>query len=96
MKKQIWMRLVLGAALVGGVALVASAPANADPDYSNSCHQRLNSDKARIDHDAHRHGNNSPQVNHDVDRMDRDRQWCRDHHSDWDHSSFDVGIYFRP
>jgi hypothetical protein len=28
--------------------------------------------------------------------MNSDRQWCRDHHSDWDHSRFDVGIYFRP
>jgi hypothetical protein len=26
--------------------------------------------------------------------MDQDRQWCRDHHSDWDHTRFDVGIYF--
>jgi hypothetical protein len=43
-----------------------------------------------------RHGNDSPQVNRDVNRMDSDRQWCRDHHSDWDHSRFDVGIYFRP
>jgi hypothetical protein len=27
--------------------------------------------------------------------MDSDRQWCRDHHADWDHSRFDIGIYFR-
>jgi hypothetical protein len=26
--------------------------------------------------------------------MDADRQWCRDHKADWDHSMFDVGIYF--
>jgi hypothetical protein len=24
-----------------------------------------------------------------------DRQWCRDHHADWDHSKFDVGIYIK-
>lgn len=96
MKRQIWHRAVLAVALTGGMLLVASAPVRADRDYSESCHERLESDHARIDHDAARYGPDSYRVNHDVDRMDRDRQWCRDHHSDWDHSRFDIGIYFHP
>jgi hypothetical protein len=94
--KNLWTRIILTTALAGGLALAVGAPINAQPDYSDACHQRLENDRARIDHDAARHGNGSPQVNRDVDRMNSDRQWCRDHHSDWDHSRFDVGIYFRP
>jgi hypothetical protein len=25
--------------------------------------------------------------------MESDRQWCRDHKSDWDHSKYDIDIY---
>ena len=89
-------RVVLTTALAGGLFLAVGSPLNAEPDYGNACHGRLENDRARIDHDAARHGNDSPQLNRDVNRMDSDRQWCRDHHSDWDHSRFDVGIYFRP
>ncbi|MGB6198044.1 MAG: hypothetical protein WA871_11560 [Candidatus Acidiferrales bacterium] len=89
-------RVVLTSALAGGLLLAVGTPLSAQPDYSNACHQRLENDRARIDHDAARHGDHSPQVNRDVNRMNGDRQWCRDHHSDWDHSRFDVGIYFRP
>ena len=89
-------RILLTTALAGGLALAVGSSLSAEPDYGDACHQRLENDKARIDHDAARHGNDSPQVNRDVNRMDSDRQWCRDHHSDWDHSRFDVGIYFRP
>ena len=94
--KKIFTRVILTTALAGGLLFAAGTPLTAEPDYGNACHQRLENDRARIDHDAARHGNDSPQVNHDVNRMNADRQWCRDHHSDWDHSRFDVGIYFRP
>lgn len=68
---------------------------SADKDWNNACHERLEHDKARIDHDAARYGDHSRKVDHDVDKLDADRQWCRDHHADWDHSRFDVGIYLR-
>ena len=92
MKKQI-VRLALGSAL----ALAFTLPtANvAFGDTSADCHRKLESDRAKIDRDAARHGENSGQVNRDVARMDGDRNWCRDYHSDWDHDRFDVGIYFK-
>ena len=92
MKKQI-VRLALGSAL----ALAFTLPtANvAFGDTSADCHRKLESDRAKIDRDAARHGENSGQVNRDVARMDGDRNWCREHHSDWDHDRFDVGIYFK-
>jgi hypothetical protein len=89
-------RILLTTALAGGLALAVGSSLSAEPDYGDACHQRLENDKARIDHDAARHGNNSPQVHHDVDRMENDRAWCRNHHADWDHTRFDVGIYIRP
>jgi hypothetical protein len=89
-----WTRIALTTALAGGLLFAVSAPARADRDYTSDCRARLQADKDRIDRDAARHGNGSRQVNNDVNRMDADRQWCRDHHSDWDHSMFDVGIYF--
>lgn len=96
MKKKIWLRMIMTAALAGGLSLAAIAPARADRDYSGSCRDRLESDRARIDHDAARYGPDSYRVDRDRDRMDRDRRWCRDHHSDWDHSRLDIGIYFHP
>jgi hypothetical protein len=88
-------RILFTTALAGGLMFVVGTPAQADHDYGPDCANKLNADKARIDHDAARHGNDSPQVQHDVARMDQDRQWCRDHKADWDHSSFDVGIYIK-
>jgi hypothetical protein len=67
----------------------------ADKDWSNACHERLEHDKAHIDHDAARYGEHSRKVDRDVDKLEADRQWCRSHHADWDHSQFDVGIYLR-
>ena len=83
----------LGVALGVGLLWVGSAPAFADRDYAPGCHDRLNGDRARIDRDARRFGEGSPQVRRDVDRMDRDRDWCRSHHAEWDHKLFDFGIY---
>ncbi|MGD0840282.1 MAG: hypothetical protein ABSA32_03900 [Candidatus Acidiferrales bacterium] len=90
---KLWTRVALTTALAGGLLLAVGAPVRATPD--NACNQRLENDRARIDRDAARHGDHSRQVDNDVNRMDQDRQWCRDHHSDWDHTRFDVGIYFR-
>jgi hypothetical protein len=82
------LKYALAGALAFGVSMPLASLARAD-----SCHDRLQADKDRIDREAARHGNDSPQVHHAVDRMEKDRQWCRDHHMDWDHNVFDVGIY---
>jgi len=92
MKKKI-IRLALASALAMAFTLTLDRAAFGDPN--EGCHRRLESDRARIDRDASRHGQDSPQVDRDVDRMDSDRNWCRGHHSDWDHSRLDVGIYLR-
>ena len=92
MKKQI-VRLVVGSALA--ITFTMSAAVVTRADDRDECHRRLEADRARIDRDAAKHGNDSRQVAHDVDRMDNDRSWCRDHHADWDHTRFDVGIYLK-
>lgn len=93
--KRIWSRIALTTVLAGGLILTVGGTARADRDYKSDCQKRLDSDRARIDRDAHRYGEHSRQVDHDVAKMDSTRQWCRDHKTDWDHSRFDVGIYFR-
>ena len=45
--------------------------------------------------DSARYGEHSRQVDRDVQRMDDNRKWCRNHKADWDHGRFDIGIYFR-
>lgn len=94
--KQFLGRVILTAALGGGLLLSSAAiPAMADRDWTNDCHKRLEDAKARLDHDAARFGEHSPRVDRDRDRLEDARKWCRDHHADWDHSQFDVGIYIR-
>ncbi len=90
-----WNRLMFTGVLAGGLLFASAGTARADRDWKEDCHRRLESDRARIDRDAARRGEHSPQVNHDVERMNSDRQWCRDHKADWDHDRFDIGIYFR-
>lgn len=92
MKKQL-IRLVLGSALAVAFTLPAGTATFADRDWRNDCHKRLEADRARIDRDSARHGDHSRQVDRDVSRMETDRAWCRNHHADYDHSRFDVGIY---
>jgi hypothetical protein len=92
MKKQI-IRLAVGSALA--IAFTLSAAHVTLGDVRDDCHRKLEADRARIDHDAAKHGDHSRQVARDVDRMDADRNWCREHHSDWDHTRFDVGIYIK-
>jgi hypothetical protein len=92
MKKQI-LHLAIGCALAIAFMLTTGRATFGDP--GGDCHNRLEADRARIDRDAARHGQDSPSVRHDVDRMEADRQWCRDHHADWDHNRFDIGIYVR-
>lgn len=92
MKKQM-VRVALSSALA--VTFLLSVGYSTFGDDRAECNKRLDADRARIDRDAKRHGNDSPQVGKDVERMDNDRAWCRDHHADWDHSRFDVGIYVK-
>ena len=89
------VRFVLGGVLAAGLLFAAGKPALADKDWGPSCHSRLEADRARIDRDAARRGENSPQVRRDVDRMEATRAWCRNHHADWDHPRFDIGVYLR-
>jgi hypothetical protein len=92
MKKPI-IRLALGAALA--IAFTLSAGQATFGDSNADCAKRLEADRARIDRDAAKHGEHSRQVDNDVARMNSDRSWCRDHKADWDHTRFDVGIYFK-
>ena len=92
---KLWSRMVLTSALAGGLVLAFGGTARADRDWKEDCNRRLDSDRARIDRDVARHGEKSRQVDSDVNRMQEDRQWCKDHKADWDHHKFDIGIYFR-
>lgn len=90
----VWTRMVLTAALAGGLLFTFGGAARADSQ--KDCKRRLESDRSRIDRDGSRYGEHSRQANNDVVKMDETRQWCRDRKSDWDHSRFDVGLYIRP
>ena len=91
--KKAWSRLILTSALASGLLFAVGSTARADRDWRDDCSRRLEADRAKIDRDASRFGNESRQVSRDIARMDTDRQWCRDHHAEWDHTHFDVGIY---
>src|SRR5580693_513082 len=88
MKNQI-TRIALGSILAAAFTL--SAATVTFGDIRADCERRLEADRARIDNDAAKHGEHSRQVDKDVARLETDRQWCRDHHADWDHAKFDVG-----
>ncbi|MFZ0981504.1 MAG: hypothetical protein WAN23_19035 [Candidatus Acidiferrales bacterium] len=92
MKKHI-VRLAVGSVLA--IAFTLSAAHVTLGDVRDDCRRKLEADRARIDRDAAKHGDHSRQVDKDIDRMDADRNWCREHHADWDHDRFDVGIYIR-
>jgi len=92
MEKRI-LRLALASALAIAFTLTMGRVTFGDPN--DDCHRRLESDRARVDRDAAKHGQNSSQVSRDVARMDNDRNWCRSHHADWDHSTLDIGIYLK-
>ncbi len=95
MKNKLWSRVILTGVMASGLVLAFGSAARADHDWKGDCQHRLDTDRARIDRDAARHGEKSRQVSNDVAKMDGDRQWCRDHKADWDHDRFDIGIYFR-
>jgi hypothetical protein len=89
------IRIVLTGVFAAGLLLATGKPASAEKDWGPSCRDRLEAARARIDRDVARHGENSPQVRRDVDRMEDSRRWCRDHRADWDHARFDIGFYIR-
>jgi hypothetical protein len=86
-----FIRLSLMGALAVGLTLPLVSTARAD--VNADCHARLQAAKERIDRDAAKYGEHSAKVDHDVAKLEEQRQWCRDHKADWDHSLFDVGIY---
>jgi hypothetical protein len=88
-------RVILGLALATAVTLPVGQATFGDRDWSSDCSRRLEADRARIDNDAAKHGEHSRAVDRDVDKLEADRHWCRDHHADWDHNKFDVGIYIK-
>ena len=94
--KQFLGRVILTAALGAGLLLGSAAvPAHADRDWANDCHRRLEGARARLDHDVARFGQHDRRVERDRDKLEDARRWCRDHHADWDHNRFDVGVYVR-
>src|SRR4051794_30051518 len=91
--KNKWTRAALTVALGASFLFAAGSPALAGRDYRENCRSRLEADRARIDRDASRFGENSRAVLRDRQRMDSDRAWCRSHRADWDHNRFDIGVY---
>jgi hypothetical protein len=87
--------IILGSALAIGLTLPLGRATFGERDWGGDCHRRLEADRARVDRDVARYGEHSRKVDRDVARLDDDRRWCRNHRADWDHSRFDVGIYFR-
>ena len=88
-------KIILGSALAIGLTLPMGISTSADRDWGPACRNRLESARAKIDRDVARHGENSRQVERDRERLEEARQWCRSHHSDWDHGRFDIGVYLR-
>ena len=89
------VKLVLGSALAVTFTLPMGHVTFADKDSSDECHRKLEADRSRIDRDVAKHGENDRMVDRDRERLESDRQWCRDHRADWDHSKFDVGVYIK-
>jgi len=92
MTKHIIRYALMGAFAVGMTLPVVST---ARADVNSDCRARLQAQKDKIDRDAAKYGEHSAKVDHDVAKLDQERQWCRDHKADWDHNLFDVGIYVR-
>jgi hypothetical protein len=87
------IRYILMGALAVGLTLPLCGTARADHDDRDECRSRLQAQKAKIDRDAAKYGEHSAKVDHDVAKLEQERQWCRDHKADWDHDLFDVGVY---
>lgn len=95
MKNKGITRVIFGCALAMAFTLPIGQATFGDRDYASDCHRRLEADRARIDRDVAKHGEASRMVDRDRDRLEADRQWCKDHHTDWDHSRFDIGVYLK-
>lgn len=96
MNKTICSRLLLSTAVAVALMFGLGATVGADSDHKEACRARLENDRGRIDRDASRYGEHSHAVDRDINKMNADRQWCKEHNAEWDHTRFDVGIYFRP
>jgi hypothetical protein len=86
-------RVAIGGVLAAGLLFATGKPASGDKDWGPSCRDRLEAARVKVDRDVARHGEKSPQVRRDVEKMEATRRWCREHHADWDHPRFDIGIY---
>jgi hypothetical protein len=91
--ENVWIRLILSIAMVGGLLLGFGTSSLADGDHREACERRLESDRTRIDSDVIRYGDSSRQVGRDITRMDKSRRWCREHRADWDRARFDLSFY---
>lgn len=92
-RENVWIRLTLSTAIVGGLIFGSGIASFADGNHRDKCELRLESSRARIDSDVIRYGDNSRQVGRDIVKMDKSRQWCREHKMDWDHDRFDLSFY---
>ena len=88
-----FIRYITLGALAVGLTLPMAGTARADHDSREECRERLQAQKAKIDRDRDKYGEHSAKVEHDVGKLEQERQWCRGHKADWDHNFFDVGIY---
>src|SRR6185437_9208034 len=64
-------RLTLGLALAVTFALPAAQMtfADHDHDFKEDCHRRIESDRAKVDREAAKHGEHSRQVDRAVDKL---------------------------
>jgi len=79
MNRNVWIRLALSTALARRTHARVRRACSRRRGPPEECHRRLESDRARIDSDVIRYGDSSRQVGRDVAKMDKSRQWCRDH-----------------
>jgi hypothetical protein len=89
------LHAVLASILAGGLFVVAGVPQLGAEENGNACSERLERNRVKIDRDASRFGADSRQTNRDREKMEADRNWCRNHHFDWDHERFDIELYLR-
>jgi hypothetical protein len=93
--KRWFLPAVLATAMTGGLFMVAGVPQSRAADKDDACRVRLEATRVRLDRDISHFGANSKQADRDRVRMAADRDWCRGHHMDWDHGTYDRDDYMR-